>query len=401
MFVLSILVARMLDPAQFADFVFCLVLSQLWFIPTLAGLELAGPRYLATQSGARHGIAIGTVLVLSCSFAVLAVLVSLPAAGWLGDATGSSMPLIALAAAFGIATGLRAVTERLLAALDRIGTVATIKALEALLIVVVATALLASGTSNTWAGPAWVVVGAAVFAVASYLFVLRLRGGRFGFERDAVAELLSFARHAAPSTLFAVALMYVDKFAMRIGATDVAYATYSAYFAGTLMIAVQAVFVLQGVVLPASARSGSAEDVRHRVAWLLPRLWLALPLAYAASCVVVLALLGPDYELRWVTGALFAAWATAYTGNILGLTAVIARSAPAMRRESRVLVLRCFIAVVALALIVRADHASIEAVAAIMLVLELLETANVLSMLRGYLSGTDVAGDELGGCSAT
>jgi O-antigen/teichoic acid export membrane protein len=387
MFLVSVLAARLLPPREFANVVFCLALAQLWLVPTVAGLELAGPRHLAAQPPQRRRAAAGSVLALSLTLATAAVLVSLPFSGLIADVTGSPRALVFAALVFGVATGLRAVLERLVAALGLLPTVAVVKLLEGALIVGGTVAVLSRAELRGWLGVVVAVDVAALVAVGGYLLRLRRTVGPLRVERGHLRQVWSFARHAAPSTVFAVALVYVDKFALRVGVDDRTYAVYSVYFAGSLVVAVQAVFVLQSVVLPASVRSASSRDVHDRVLRVMPWLLGLLPAAYLASLMAVLALLGQDYDFRWVYAAPFAVWAAVYTTNLLCLTAVIGRSTLAMRRESRVLAVRTGGALALLYGLSVTGRLDIVATVLVMLSLELVETANVVVMARRYLRG--------------
>ena len=56
-----------------------------------------------------------------------------------------------------------------------------------------------------------------------------------------------------------------------------------------------------------------------------------------------------------------------------------------MRRESMVLVARVILALLALGTLVLTDRISITTVVSVMVLLELLETVNVMTMMRRYL----------------
>lgn len=385
MFVLSVVVARSTTPSGFADFAFLLALSQVWFILSVAGLELAAPRLLARETGERRGQVVGSVLVLASLLAIVGALVVVIASAPLAALTRSSLTLVLAAAAFGVATGWRAVLERMTAALGRLGAVAGVKFVEAGVIVggAVLAALLLSEPS--WAVFGGLVVGAALLAVVAYVGAVRHGTRPWRTDRDTRRQLVSFARYAAPTTVLAVAIMYIDKFAMRIGTTDLQYAQYSAYFSGSLLLAVQAVFVLQSVILPATVRAASGAEVRRHLMRLLPVLLLGLPVLYVASGWTVLKVLGPNYHYLLSEGVVFACWATLYTVNILGMTASVGRSSRAMRRESMVLVGRVLVAAAGLGVLVATDRASITSVALLMIALELCETVNVMTMVRRYL----------------
>ncbi|MGN8245656.1 oligosaccharide flippase family protein [Cellulomonas soli] len=385
MFVLNIVVARSTSPSGFADFAFFLALSQVWFILTVAGLELAAPRLLARHPAEQHGEAVGSILALASVLALVACLVAAIAADPLAGLTKSSRALVVMAAAFGIATGWRAIGERMTAAVGRVGAVAAVKSVEASIIVTgaLAAALLVGGPS--WSVFAGLVVVAAFLAVGAYLALVRHRTGPWRTTAHTRRQLVSFARYAAPTTVFAVAIVYIDKFAMRIGGTDLQYAQYSAYFSGSVLLAAQAVFVLQSVVLPATVRAASGAQVRHQIFRLLPLLAVGLPVLYMCSGWTVLKVLGPNYHYLLAEGVLFACWATLYTINILGMTACVGRSSRAMRRESLVLVARVLLAAGALGGLIAADRISITSVVLVMVTLELCETANVVTMMRRYL----------------
>lgn len=385
MFVLSIVVARTTSPSGFADFAFFLALSQVWFILSVAGLELAAPRHLAGQPPEGRAEVVGSIVTLVTVLALGGLVVAAVAARPLAEITRSSVALVLVAAAFGIATGWRAVAERMTAALSRLGAVAGIKFGEAAVIGTGAlVAVLALG-GPSWSYFAGVVVGAAVLAVTAYLSVVRHDTGPWRTSAHTRRQLASFARYAAPTTVFAVALMYMDKFALRLGGTDLEYAQYSAYFSGSLLMAVQAVFVLQSVVLPATVRASSGAAVRHHIMRLVPVLTILLPVVYVASGWVVLQVMGPNYSYVLAEGVLFASWATLYTINILGMTASVGRSAAAMRRESVVAILRVVAGVAALAALVVTDRLSITSVVLVMVALEVGETVNVMTMMRRYL----------------
>lgn len=385
MFALNIVVARSLSPSGFADFAFFLALSQVWFIIAVAGLELAAPRLLARQSADDHGVVIGSVLTVASVLAVCGFIVAAVASEPVARLTKSTQLLVLLAAAFGMATGWRAIVERLTAALGRVGAVAFVKVTEAVLIVVASITALVVLASPSWSTFSTIVVVAALLAAGSYLALVRHKTAPWHSTSQTRRQLISFARYAAPTTVFAVAIMYIDKFTLRIGGSDLEYAQYSAYFSGSLLIAVQAVFVLQSIVLPATVRAASGAAVRRQIQKFLPVLALGLPVLYLCSGWVVLQVLGPNYEFVLAQGAVFALWATLYTINILCMTACVGRSSRAMRRESMVLVGRVVLAVAALGTLVVTDSISITAVASVMLVLELVESVNVMTMMRRYL----------------
>ncbi|GEL97644.1 oligosaccharide flippase family protein [Cellulomonas terrae] len=385
MFALTIVVARSLSPSGFADFGFFLALSQVWFILAVAGLELAAPRLLARQPADQRGVVVGSVLTVASVLAVVGLVVAVVASEPIAQLTRSTQLLVLLAAAFGMATGWRAVVERLTAALGRVGAVAVVKVVEAGLIVVGAlVAVLVLGTP-AWSTFSILVVVAALLAVGAYVALVRHQTAPWHTTSQTRRQLISFARYAAPTTVFAVAIMYIDKFTLRIGGTDLEYAQYSAYFSGTVLIAVQAVFVLQSIVLPATVRAASGVTVRRQIMRLLPALVLGLPVLYLCSGWVVLQVLGPNYDYVLAQGALFAGWATLYTINILCMTACVGRASRAMRRESMVLVARVVLAVLALGGLVLTDQISITTVVTVMVLLELLETVNVMTMMRRYL----------------
>jgi O-antigen/teichoic acid export membrane protein len=385
MFALNIVVARSTSPSGFADFAFFLALSQVWFILAVAGLELAAPRLLAGRSDEDRAVVIGSVLTIASVLAVVACAVALVLADPLAGLTKSSWLLVVLAAGFGVATGWRAIVERLTAARGRVGAVAVVKFVEATVIVVGAVAAVLALGEPSWSVFAAIAVGAAVLAVASYLGLLAHRTPRWRSDAATRRQLVSFARYAAPTTVFAVAIMYIDKFALRIGASDVEYAQYSAYFSGSVLLAVQAVFVLQSIVLPATVRAESGAEVRRTIVRALPLLAVALPVLYVCSGWVVVKVLGPNYHYLFTEGPLFAVWATLYTINILGMTACVGRSSRAMRRESFVLVCRVVVAALALGTLVVTGTMSITAVVLVMVALEVCETVNVMTMMRRYL----------------
>ncbi|MBO3086692.1 oligosaccharide flippase family protein [Cellulomonas dongxiuzhuiae] len=385
MFALSAVVARSASTSDFADFGFVLALSQVWFILTVAGLELAAPRLLAGRSPEDRGVIVGSVLAVTAALAVGAGVVALLVADPLAGATRSTRVLVLMAAAFGVATGWRAIVERLSAAHGRIGAVAAVKFAEAAVIVggaAVAVLVLGQPTWNVFAGTA---VLAALVAVGAYLAVLHRGTAPWRVSAGTGRQLLAFARYSAPTTVFAVAMMYIDKFALRIGGDDAQYAQYTAYFSGSLLLAVQAVFVLQSIVLPATVRAASGVDVRRHLRRAVPVLLLALPLSFVCSGWLVVQVLGPKYHYVLGEGAVFAVWATLYTINILGMTACVARSSRAMRQESIVLVARTTVAVLALGALVVTGRIDIPTVALVMVALELCESVNVIAMARRHL----------------
>ncbi len=385
MFALTIIVARSLSPSGFADFAFFLALSQVWFILAVAGLELAAPRLLARQPADQRGVVIGSVLTVASVLAAFGCIVAVVASEPLARLTKSTQVLVLLAAAFGMATGWRAVVERMTAALGRVGAVAVVKVAEASLILVGAvTAVLVLGTPS-WRTFSSVVVVAALLSVGAYVTLVRNRTAPWHTTSETRGQLISFARYAAPTTVFAVAIVYIDKFTMRIGGTDLEYAQYSAYFSGTVLIAAQAVFVLQSIVLPATVQAASGATVRRQILKLLPALAVGLPVLYLCSGFVVLQVLGPNYDYVLAQGAIFAVWAALYTINILCMTACVGRSSRAMRRESGVLVCRVVLAAGVLGTLAATDRISLVAVATTMVALEMLETVNVMSMMRRYL----------------
>ncbi len=329
---------------------------------------------------ARQGSSAGTSLALSTTFAAIALIIAVPLFGWIASATGSPRLLVVASAVFGVAAGMRAISERLVAASGAVSRVAQVKVAEGSIILLATVAGFAVGVIHDWAAAMLVVIGAAVVAVAAYLVSLRRLVGPMRFDRADTRPILGFARHAAPATVFSVAIIYVDKFALRIGADDITYAQYSAYFASTLLIAAQVVFVLQGVVLPAAARTTNPGAVRRQLRARLPWLVCVLPLLYLASSAFIVRMLGDDFEFRPDHAVIFAAWATAFTLNVLLMTASIARSHQAMRRESRVLIARTIVLVAFLVLLVAFDQITLVRVAVAMLVVELAESCNVASM---------------------
>jgi O-antigen/teichoic acid export membrane protein len=391
MFTLNVIAARQLDRTGFAQVSFALVLGQIGMVLASAGLDVSASRAIGHERRRATAFAT-TAIAISLPIALIVGALTVVLAPLLGSVFAVDPAVLILSGILGSILGVRLVTERTCAALGLLRAQLFIKLVEGMCIVVLAGVMLLALDSG-WRGGVFAVGFAALTAVAIYLVVMRSTLRSRTIDRATARDLVPYARYAFAWSLLIVGLSYGDKVVMMRGAGPEEFAVYAAYYAGTIMVAGQAIIVLQNVLIPRAAdpklRRALLSELDRR-AWVIPP---ALALIGAAVLGTVLTLFGPNYPIQAGRFALFVAWWVVFCRNAVMSTIVIASSRRAYRSQLRFTFMRVAATIFAFTALLVGGWVGFVSVASTMLAIELAETINLRRLRKRYLEADSSVGD--------
>lgn len=384
MFGLSVVSARVLGRDGFAVMSLGLVMAQAWSVVAVGGTDVSIARLIAGRSDDSVGRYFSSGMLIALVFSALAIILGVGTS--VGVSSLSSLPTEFAAASgiIGAALGLRIVLERAASGHGVFRRQAQIKACEGFALAAFLIAGLVLFDENIWA-PLCAVGAAALLAAVLYGIALRKQLVWSAVDLSSIREVLRGARHAAAVMVVAFVLAYGDKLFLGVNVSTAEYGLYAAYYAGSVMVAMQIAFVLQNVLLNKSAGASDARTMAHRLTGFWPKAAIPLYVCLCVGLVVVLLMFGSDFPIQMELVAAFALWACLYLINMTFSTVVIGSSTTNLRKQARFSTFRGATLIVGFTALYYTESISIWTVFCVMFAIECLESLNQVRLVRRHV----------------
>lgn len=386
LFLQSIIAGRILGPEQFGTFALIQALAMVLLIVCLAGFDMSSSRALARESDSRERRRIAASAIAAVTMcSALALLVVFVFQAPLSAALNVDEQVLGYGIVFTVLLAQRWLMERQLSGLGRFRAQAFVRLGEA--VVTIAAFVLLQTTSSITDYRSLVlayVCGAVAFVIGAHLAdgqSPRLRD----VSRASARRLLAYSGLMNLSYLFATLLFQADRFAVNryLGPTELGI--YAAYYSATIFIVLQLLLIVSNALYPAMSSMPDKHAFVRRLNRVTPFALIGGFVLLLGTTVVVLAMFGESYPFTWSLALVFAAWASLAGCNGTYAIIVNAHSERSCAREVVFQPVRLIVLIGWFVALGSTDQLTLVSSVVGVLLAELLESANLVFVLRRYV----------------